>query len=106
MKHPLPPDFLFFVVAMVRKSRGVRAKTRKKFSVKEVITPNRFLQRFEVGEKVAIVACPSSHNLPHKRFHGRTGEIVGKRGRAYIVKVLDMDAEKRVIVTPEHLKKV
>jgi large subunit ribosomal protein L21e len=91
---------------MVTKSRGVRAKTRKKFTLKEIITPNRFLQKFEIGDKVAVVVCPSSHNFPYKRFHGKTGEVIGKRGRAYIVKVTDLKAEKHIIVTPEHLKKV
>jgi len=91
---------------MVRKSHGPRRKTRHKLQVKEAIKPNLFLQKFEIGDRVAIKICPASHNFPHPRFHGRTGVVIGKRGRAYIIKVRDFDAEKTLIVTPEHLKKI
>jgi large subunit ribosomal protein L21e len=51
-----------------------------------------------------VLIDPSRHKgMPHPRFHGRTGEVVGKRGRAFVLKVTDGDAKKTVIALPEHL---
>jgi len=41
--------------------------------------------------------------MPHPRFHGKTGEVVGKRGRAFVLKITDGDATKTLIALPEHL---
>lgn len=63
------------------------------------------LREYAVGEKVAIVINPSFHSgMPHRRYHGRTATIVGKRGECYIVKVNLGDKEKTLIVAPYHLK--
>jgi large subunit ribosomal protein L21e len=43
-------------------------------------------------------------SLPHKRFHGKIGRIVEKRGRGYMVSVSDGNAFKRIIVRSEHLE--
>ncbi len=95
----------------MRRSRGFRSKSRKKLSKKyrkgmsNIIT--RAMQKFEEGEKVAIVIDPSFHyGMPHPRFHGRTGDVVGKQGRAYIVKIRDGRKIKHIIAFPEHLRKV
>ncbi len=64
----------------------------------------RAIQEFEPGAKVHVLIDPSKHKgMPHPRFHGKTGEIIGKRGRAYLLKVTDGDATKTVIALPEHL---
>ncbi len=94
---------------MVRKSHGPRARTRKKLSkgYREKFTVTKYLKEFEIGSYVAIVIDPSSHKgRPFHRFHGKTGKIVGKRGRAYIVEVRDGGKIKKVFATPEHLKEV
>ncbi|NPB02455.1 MAG: 50S ribosomal protein L21e [Methanopyri archaeon] len=94
---------------MVRRSKGFRSRTRKKLRkrVRErgMQPLGRMMQEFEKGQKVHIVIDPSVHKgMPHPRFHGRTGEVVGKQGRAYIVKVRDGGKYKHLIVRPEHLK--
>jgi len=42
--------------------------------------------------------------MPHRRYHGRVGVIMDKRGRAYVVNVTQGEAIKEITVRPEHLK--
>jgi len=87
---------------------GMRKKTRDKLS-KTVRTRGispvvRAIQEFKEGDKVHVLIDPSKHKgMPHPKFHGRTGEIVGKRGRAFILKITDGKSSKTVISIPEHL---
>jgi large subunit ribosomal protein L21e len=63
------------------------------------------IQKFEIGEKVHIVLEPSTHKgMPHPRFHGKTGTVIGQRGRAWVLEVPDGDCTKVVIARPQHLK--
>jgi large subunit ribosomal protein L21e len=62
------------------------------------------IQEFETGAKVHVLIDPSIHKgMPHPRFHGKTAEVIGKRGRAFVLKVTDGDATKTLITLPEHL---
>lgn len=87
---------------------GIRKKTRDKLS-KSVrsrgISPVvRAIQEFEPGSKVHVLIDPSIHRgMPHPRFHGKTGEVVGRRGRAFLVRVTDGSTTKTLIALPEHL---
>ncbi len=48
---------------------------------------------------------PSVHKgMPHRRFQGKIGVIVKKRGGSYVVNVTQGDALKEIIVRPEHLE--
>jgi len=92
----------------VRKSRGYRAKTRTllKLNPRErgKTTLSKVLYNYEEGDKVVVKINPSVHKgMPHRRFHGRVGVVVTKRGRSYVVHVSQGDATKEVIVRPEHL---
>jgi large subunit ribosomal protein L21e len=42
--------------------------------------------------------------MPHHRFKGLAGHIVGKRGKSYIVEIADGNKVKKLISRPEHLK--
>ena len=44
--------------------------------------------------------------MPHKRYHGRVGTIVEKRGRSYVVTVSQGNAIKEIITRPEHMEPV
>ena len=95
---------------MTRRSKGIRSKSRhvlqKKVRERGLSPITRALQEFKEGEKVNIVIDPSIHSgMPHHRFHGITGDVEGKRGNAYIVKIRDGNKSKRIIVKPEHLRK-
>ncbi len=96
---------------MAPKSKGFRAGSRhvlrKSPRNKGKISITRYLQKFNIGDRVAIDIEPSVHKgMPHPRFQGRVGKVIGKRGRAYIIEVPDMDSKKILIVLPVHLKKV
>jgi len=92
---------------MVSKSKGFKIKTRKKLKQKPRYRPtvNKFLQKFEIGEKVVIKQEPSSHKgMPHPRYKGMVGEVIGKRGRAYIISVEIGGKTKKIISRPEHMR--
>ncbi len=64
----------------------------------------RAIQEFDKGAMVHVIIDPSIHKgMPHPRFHGKTGEVVGTRGRAFVLKVTDGNATKTLITLPEHL---
>ncbi len=84
---------------------GHSRKLRKRVRRRGLIPVTRYLQEFSVGEKVHIKIEPSVHRgMPHPRFHGLTGTVVGRRGRAYVVEVRDGDAVKQIIAHPVHLE--
>lgn len=88
---------------------GPRKKTRyklKKALRRRGITPvTSVIQTFEIGEHVHIVLEPSvQKGMPHRRFHGKTGTILGQRGRAWMLRISDGNSEKVVIARPQHLK--
>ena len=57
------------------------------------------------GDRVAIVLDGAQQGgMPHRRFHGLTGTVIEKRGRALAVKVKIGDAMKTVVSRPEHLR--
>jgi len=92
---------------MVRKSSGFRSKSRNRLKQKTAVRPaiTKFLQQFRVEQDVVLLPEPSSHKgMPHPRFKGKMGKILGKRGKAYIVEFIDGNKVKKVFVNPEHLK--
>jgi len=92
---------------MVKKSRGFRAKTRFKIKQKVAYRPpiTKFLQEFKKNQAVVILQEPSSQKgMPHPRFKGTVGKIIGRRGKSYIVEIVDGNKVKKLISAPEHLK--
>ncbi|WP_455391574.1 50S ribosomal protein L21e [[Eubacterium] cellulosolvens] len=96
---------------MVKRSRGFRSKTRKKLSKHprhRGLSPiTRVLQEFDEGEHVNIIIDPSVHKgQPHPRFHGLTGTVLGIQGEAYLLNVKDGNKDKKLLIRPEHLRKI
>jgi large subunit ribosomal protein L21e len=94
---------------MTRKSRGFRSKTRFKLRQKVAYRPpiTKFLREFKKNQAVVIVQEPASQRgMPHPRFKGKSGTIVEKRGKSYIVQILDGNKAKKLIARPEHLKAI
>jgi large subunit ribosomal protein L21e len=95
---------------MVKAPKGWRHRTRhvfrKRVRERGAIPPlSLLLIDYKPGDKVVIKANPAIWaGMPHRRFHGKVGEVVGKRGRSYIVKVRDGNVYKTIIVRPEHLR--
>lgn len=65
----------------------------------------KYLREFKVGEKVIIKIDSSSQNFPNPRHQGLIGEVIEKRGSAYIVDLPVGKKSKKLIITPEHLKR-
>jgi large subunit ribosomal protein L21e len=78
---------------------------RKKPREKGLQPLSRILASYNISDKVDIIIDSAVHKgQPHRRFHGKTGIIVAKQGKALVVKVKDINKEKRLIVTREHLR--
>jgi large subunit ribosomal protein L21e len=90
------------------KSHGFRFKsgTKLRKRVREKgINLRKFLQDFEVGQRVIIDIEPASQKgMPHPRYQGRSGIVVGRKGRAFLVQIRDGSKVKTLITRPEHLR--
>jgi ribosomal protein L21E len=93
---------------MVQKSRGPRRKSRHKMMAVTKPTVNQMLQTFAIGEKVHFALQPNikGTGYPYIMYKGVTGKVAAKRGSAYVVKFMDKDAEKTLIVPPVHLRRL
>jgi large subunit ribosomal protein L21e len=95
---------------MVQRVGASRRKTRHLFkkNVKDKgkISIRNYLQTFKEGDKVLLKAEPAKQNgMYFRRYHGKTGVIIGKQGTNYKINIKDNDKTKQVLVHPVHLKK-
>ena len=93
----------------MRAGRGFRTGTRRKLKMpyKSKFTVERYLRKFEPGQIVMIdIDSSSTKNIPHYRYKGKTGRIVEKRGRAYVISIKLGNKEKTLMLKPEHLRPV
>ncbi|RLE78043.1 MAG: 50S ribosomal protein L21e [Thermoprotei archaeon] len=93
----------------MRHSKGYRSRGRKLLRKhpreRGMQGLSRLLYKYKVGDRVNIDISPSNiETAPHRRFQGKTGVIIGTRGRAYVIRVMIGKKEKIVITTPEHIK--
>ena len=79
---------------------------RKSIRQRGKIPFNLFFQTFKVGGTVALVSELSVNTDFPKRMQGKTGKVIAKRGRAYVVQVNDLNMSKQYAVKPVHLKKI
>lgn len=89
---------------MVQKSYGKKRRTRHKLKLTKKATITKFLQTFNDGEHVHI-KISTNKNIPHPKFQGLSGTVIGRRGRAYAVSIYDKNAKKVIFVKPEHMRK-
>ncbi len=67
---------------------------------------SRMFRELEKGDRVGInIDVTEKIGFP-KRLQGKTGIIEERRGKAYIVKIIDGSKAKRYIIKPIHLKKL
>ncbi|MCL5419734.1 MAG: 50S ribosomal protein L21e [Candidatus Marsarchaeota archaeon] len=62
---------------------------------------SRLINKFSVGEKVVVVPHGSFRNIPHPRYKGRVGSVVGSRGKAYVIEIELSKSMKRTLVVPQ-----
>ena len=86
--------------------RGTRFKLKKNLRDKGKVSIRKLVQEFKKGERVKIFPEPSIQSgIPHKRFFGKDGVVVEKRGKAYVLEVEDGNMTKKVITLPVHLRR-
>lgn len=92
----------------MRKSKGIQAKTRtllkKEPRERGKIGLSRLLHEYKSGDKVMIKVDSGVHKgMPHRRYFGKIGTIIDKRGGSYLIGVRQGEAIKEIIVRPEHI---
>lgn len=95
---------------MVQRTGSLRRKTRSLFrkNIKDrgKISIRNYLQTFKEGEKVLLKTEPAvQKGMYFRRYHGKTGKIIGKQGTNYKIEIKDNNKTKQVLVHPIHLKK-
>jgi large subunit ribosomal protein L21e len=84
---------------------GTRSLLKKPTRAKGKPKISKILHEYIAGNQVIIKMDSSvQKSMPHKRFHGKIGLILEKRGRGYVVSVPQGDAIKTIIVRTEHLE--
>jgi len=79
---------------------------RKSIRTRGKIQLSRYFQKLKEGDTISIVLERTLRPKISKRLQGRTGVIESKRGNAYVVKINDLNKEKKYIIKPIHLKKL
>lgn len=86
--------------------RGARGKLSNSPRDRGTSPPQRAVQEFEEGESVHLKLDPSVRDGRfHHRFNGHTGEVIGRQGAAYRVRISDRGKTKTVIAKPAHLRR-
>jgi len=93
----------------MRGSKGYRAGTRrllkKETRERGKLRLSKLLYEYQPGNQVVVKIDPSvQKGMPHRRYHGRVGVVIDKRGKSYVVSVTQGEAVKEIIVRPEHLE--
>lgn len=96
---------------MTTRLDGFRKRTRRKFkkrqSQKGKLSIKDYLTKFNVGETVYLSVEPAyQKGMYRPKFMGKSGKIVGMKGKCYEVQINDMDKSKVLIVHPVHLVRV
>ena len=81
--------------------------SHQNFTFGILLSLTRFFQKFNRGDSVSVTRelGVQSPGFP-KRMQGRTGRVLEKRGRAYVVEIKDYNMKKRYTISPIHLKKL
>jgi large subunit ribosomal protein L21e len=66
----------------------------------------KFFQKFEPGDRVAVIRELSFPFNYKKGLQGRSGKVLSKRGSAYYIEINDLNKPKRYLIKPIHLKKI
>ena len=80
------------------KRKSIRDKGKLKLS--------NYFKNFEKGDRVAVKRELSLQPKFPKKLQGRSGIVDEKKGSSYIVKINDLNKEKKYIIHPVHLKKL
>ena len=76
----------------------------KKLRQRGKIKLSQYFKKIVAGKTVAIVPELGIRISFPKRIYGKSGKVVGDRGRFKVVKLRDGNKEKTFIIHPVHLK--
>jgi len=79
---------------------------RKRTREKGKIRFSEYFKELKPGERVAIKRELAVKASFPQRIQGKTGIVESKRGKAYIIKLMDYRQEKRFIIPAIHLKRI
>ena len=82
---------------MSKRTRSLGQSARK-------LTIPGLISSFKVGQTVSIDPQSKYSGMPHPRYRGKTGTITMQRGKAYAVRIKDMNMVKELIIPPVHLR--
>ena len=77
-----------------------KIRTRGKFSFSD------YFRKFQDGDIVAVVKERGLRSSFPERLQGRTGTVIGKRGKIYNVLIKDQTKPKQFLIEAVHLKKI
>ncbi|MFA5484634.1 MAG: 50S ribosomal protein L21e [Candidatus Pacearchaeota archaeon] len=80
--------------------RGKRIRQKGKIKLSE------YFKKLDDGERVAVVVEKGLRASFPKRLQGRSGAIIGTRGKFKLVKINDKNKLKTYIIHPVHLKRL
>ncbi|MFP4401685.1 MAG: 50S ribosomal protein L21e [Candidatus Nanoarchaeia archaeon] len=87
--------------------RKTRYKMRQSISNKGKLPVSKFMQEFEIGERVVLKAEPSYQGgLFFLRFQGKVGDVIKKQGECLLVNIKDGKKAKKCLVHPVHLQRI
>lgn len=96
------------------RSKGYRRRTRQLFSQSHrkhgVARTSKYLEEYQIGDHVDIVVNPAMmKGMPHKYYHGRTGQIYDVKPRSVNIalykRVRGRYVIKKVVARVEHIRK-
>ncbi len=71
------------------------------------MTINKILADFAVGQIAQVNIDPAVHSgLPHPRYQGLTGVVVGRQGKVFCVRINNGNQSLDLFVHPAHLKAI
>ncbi len=94
---------------MVEHSKGYRTRGRKLLRKRPrergMRGLSRLMYQYQPWQLVHIDIDPTYiETAPHRRYQGKTGVIIGRQGKAYVVLVFLGRKPKKIVTTAEHLK--
>jgi len=64
------------------------------------------LRQFAEGDRASIrLDGRVQRGMPHPRYQGKTGVVVGRQGGAFLVRIVEGKKTKTLVVGPEHLQR-
>ncbi len=88
----------------MQRSRGLfsgRSRHLARHNRPSKMTISEQIKRFESGDKVVVVPKGNFRDIPHPRYRGRIGRVLGRQGDAYIVEIGVSKSVRKKLVVPE-----